>query len=156
MAIGLTLSPFVMGASQFLIMGVWLFTGDPVRTKLRRFFDNKVALAIVAIYLLHVIGLIYTSDFQYAFKDLKVKLPMLILPLVLSSVQPLKKKLFDLLMLIYVLSVFVATCISFGYYLRNDYGDIREISHFISHIRFCLNIVMAMGIVGYYIVERRI
>ena len=156
MAIGLTLSPFVMGASQFLIMGVWLFTGDPVKTKLQRFFDNKIALAIVAIFLLHVIGLIYTSDFQYAFKDLKVKLPMLILPLVLSSVQPLKKKLFDLLMLIYVLAVFVATCISFGYYLKNDYGDIREISHFISHIRFCLNIVLAMAIVGYYIVERRI
>ena len=156
MAIGLTLSPFAMGASQFLIMGVWLFTGDSVRTKLQRFFSNKIALAVVSIYLLHVIGLAYTSDFQYAFKDLKVKLPMLILPLVLSSVQPLKKRMFDLLMLIYVLAVFVATCISFGYYLQNDYGDIREISHFISHIRFCLNIVLAMGITGYYIVERRI
>ena len=156
MAIGLTLSPFLMGASQFLIMGVWLFTGDPVKTKFQRFLHNKVALAIVAIYLLHVIGLLYTSDFHYAFKDLKVKLPMLILPLVLSSVPPLKKKLFDLLMLIYVLSVFVATCISFGYYLQNDYSDIREISHFISHIRFCLNIVLAMGIIGYYIYEKSI
>lgn len=156
MAVSLTLSPFLMGASQFLIMGVWLFTGDPVKVKLQRFFHNKIAMVLVSLYLLHLIGLIYTSDFAYAFKDLRVKLPLLILPLVLSSERPLDKKHFDLLMLIYVASVFVATCISFGYYLKNDYGDIREISHFISHIRFCLNIVMAMGIILYYIYERPI
>ena len=146
----------MMGASQFFLMAVWLFMGDPVKEKLRRFVHNRVALVLVALYLLHLIGLVYTSDFAYAFKDLRVKLPLLILPVVLSSVKPLDKKHFDLLMLLYVASVFVATCISFGYYLKNDYGDIREISHFISHIRFCLNIVLAMGIIGYYLYERRI
>lgn len=156
MAASLTLSPFMMGASQFFLMAVWLFMGDPVKEKLRRFVHNRVALVLVALYLLHLIGLVYTSDFAYAFKDLRVKLPLLILPVVLSSVKPLDKKHFDLLMLLYVASVFVATCISFGYYLKNDYGDIREISHFISHIRFCLNIVLAMGIIGYYLYERRI
>lgn len=154
MAISLTLSPFLMGASMFLLMGVWLFTGDPVKVKLQRFFHNKIALAIVALYLLHVIGLIYTSDFAYAFKDLRVKLPMLILPLVLSSTKPLDKRLFDLLMLIYVLSVFVATGISFGVYVQHQYDNIRDISLFISHIRFCLNIVLAVGIIGYYLVTR--
>ena len=72
MAASLTLSPFMMGASTFLLMGVWLFTGDPVKVKLGRFFHNRIALIIVSIYLLHVIGLIYTSDFAYAFKDLRV------------------------------------------------------------------------------------
>ena len=156
MAASLTLSPFMMGASQFFLVAVWLFTGDPVKVKLQRFIHNKAAVVMVALFLLHLVGLIYTSDFAYAFKDLRVKLPLLILPIVLSSVKPLDKKYFDLLMLIYVFSVFVATCISFGYYLKNDYGDIREISHFISHIRFCLNIVLAMGIIIYYIFERRI
>lgn len=155
MAVGLTLSPFVMGASQFLIVGVWLFTGDPIKTKFQRFLHNKIALAIVAIFLLHLIGLIYTSDFHYAFNDLKVKLPMLILPLVLSSEKPLDKKSFDLLMLIYVLAVFVATCISFGTYLQHHYNNIRDISRFISHIRFCLNIVLTISVVGYYLVTRK-
>ena len=156
MAASLTLSPFMMGASQFFLVAVWLFTGDPVKVKLQRFIHNRVAVVLVALYLLHLVGLIYTSDFAYAFKDLRVKLPLLLLPIVLSSVKPLDKKYLDLLMLIYVISVFVATCISFGYYLKNDYGDIREISHFISHIRFCLNIVLATGIVLYYIYEKRI
>lgn len=132
-------------------MAVWLFTGDPVNIKLKRFFHNKIAVVLVSLYLLHIIGLLYTSDFQYAFKDLKVKLPLLVLPLVLSSVKPLDKKRFDLLMLLYVASVFVATCISFGTFLQHEYSDIREISRFISHIRFCLNIVLAISIVGYYL-----
>ena len=156
MAASLTLSPFMMGASQFLLMAVWLFTGDPIKVKLKRFAHNKIAIVLAAFFLLHLVGLIYTSDFNYAFKDLRVKLPLLILPLVLSSVKPLSRKHFDLLMLIYVCSVFVATCISFVTYVRHDYGDIREISHFISHIRFCLNIVLSIGIIGYYIYEKRI
>lgn len=157
MAVGLTLSPFLMGASQFLLVGAWLFTGDPFKTKWQRFVHNKAALAIAALFLLHLVGLLYTSDFAYALKDLRVKLSLLVIPLVLSSVKPLEKKRFDLLMLIYVAAVFVATCISFGHYVRNDYSDIREISHFISHIRFCLNIVLSIGIVGYYyLYEKRI
>ena len=155
MAAGLTLSPFMMGASQFLLVLTWLFTGSPVKVKLQRFFHNRIALVLAALYLLHLVGLIHTSDFAYAFKDLKVKLPLLILPIVLSSTQPLKKKHFDLLILIYVTSVFIATCISFVTWLRNDYGDIREISRFISHIRFCLNIVLSIGVVGYYLVTRK-
>ena len=156
MAASLTTSPFMMGASQFLLIAAWLFTGDPIKVKLQRFIHNKIALLLVSLFLLHVVGLAYTSDFAYAFKDLKVKMPLLILPLVLSSVEPLSKKRFDLLMLLYVTSVFVATCISFVTYLSNDYGDIREISRFISHIRFCLNIVLSIGIIGFYIYEKRI
>lgn len=154
MAASLTLSPFMMGASQFLLMATWLFTGDPIKVKFQRFLHNKIAIVLVSLYLLHVVGLVYTSDFTYAFKDLRVKLPLLILPLVLSSVTPLSKKHFDLLLLLYVASVFVATCISFGTWIQNDYGDIREISRFISHIRFCLNIVLSIGIVGYYLFTR--
>ena len=154
MAASLTLSPFMMSVSQFFLIAVWLFMGDPIKAKLQKFFHNKIALLLVSLYLLHVIGLIYTSDFQYAFKDLKIKLPLLVFPLILSSMKPLGKKHFDLVMLIYVAAVFVGTCISFSSYIRHDYGDIREISHFISHIRFCLNIVLVIGVIGYYLFAR--
>lgn len=154
MAISLTLSSFMMSVSQFLLLIVWLFMGDPVKEKFQRFIHNKIAILLVSLYLLHVIGLIYTSDFAYAFKDLKVKLPLLAFPIILSSVKPLDKRRFDWLMLVYVMAVFVATCISFGTYLKHDYGDIREISRFISHIRFCLNIVLVVGIIAYYLFTR--
>ena len=155
MAASLTLSPFMMGASQFFLIAVWLFMGDPIKVKIHRFLHNKVAILLVALFLLHVIGLAWTSDFAYAFKDLRVKLPLLVLPLVLSSVKPLDQKRFDLLMLVYVLSVWVATGISFVTWLQHDFEDVRQISRFISHIRFCLNIVLVIGIIGYYLFTRK-
>lgn len=157
MAAGLTLSPFLMSLSQFWLALVWFVDGfctKSFRQKLSRFWHNKAAVLLVAFYLMHVVGLLWTTDFQYALKDLRVKLPILVLPFIMSSMEPLDRKRFDILMLVYVLSVFVATLFSFGSYVRHDYGDIREISHFISHIRFCLNIVFCIAVVGYYLFNR--
>jgi len=176
-AVGLTLSPFLMGMSQFWLVAVWLIDGivgnrdgnvipcegsageggiyfrHDFRYKFSRFWQNKAAVLLVAFYLMHVVGLLWTSDFDYAMKDLRVKLPILVMPLVLSSMEPLDRKRFDFVMLVYVLSVFVATLFSSVSYWRHDYDDVREISHFISHIRFCLNIVFCIAICGYYLVK---
>ncbi len=163
-AVGLTLSPFLMGMSQFWLVLVWLVDASlpPLKggqggfkDKFSRFCNNKAAVLLVAFFLMHLVGLLYTTDFQYAMKDLRVKLPILVMPFVLSSMPPLDRKRFDFVMLVYVLSVFVATLFSFSIYLKHDYEDVREISHFISHIRFCLNIVFCMAIIGYYLVKSR-
>ena len=164
MAVGLTLSPFLMGMSQFWLVLVWIVDGlvskgvpegRGIKDKLLRFWHNKPAVLLVAFYLLHVVGLLWTSDFQYALKDLRVKLPILVMPIVISGMEPLDRKRFNLLMQVYVLSVFVATIFSGITYWRHDYEDVREISHFISHIRFCLNIVFCIAIIFWYIVTTK-
>ncbi len=158
-AVGLTLSPFLMGMSQFWLATVWLVDGivaKDFKNKLSRFWHNKAAVLLVAFYLMHVVGLLWTSDFQYALKDLRVKLPILVMPFVLSSMEPLDRKRFDMVMLVYVLSVFIATLFSSVTYWRHDYEDVREISRFISHIRFCLNIVFCIAIIGWYIVKTKV
>lgn len=157
-AVGLTLSPFLMGMSQFWLVLVWLVDGlctKSIKDKLTRFWQNKPAVLLVAFYLLHVVGLLWTSDFEYALKDLRVKLPILIMPFVLSSMAPLDRKRFDFVMLVYVLSVFIATLFSSVSYWKHDYEDVREISHFISHIRFCLNIVFCIAIIVWYIAKNQ-
>lgn len=154
MAASLTLSPFMMSVSQFYLLTVWVFLGDPIKDKLQRFVHNRIALVLVSLYVLHLIGLVYTSDFAYAFKDLRVKLPLVTFPLILSSTRPLEKRYADLLLWIYVISVVVATGHSYSTYLRHDYNDIREIAHHISHIRLCLNIVLCIGILCYFLFSR--
>ena len=177
-AVGLTLSPFLMGMSQFWLVIVWFIDGvvgnrdenvipcggsageggiffrHDFKSKFSRFFHNKAAVLLVAFYLMHVVGLLWTSDFQYALKDLRVKLPILVMPFVLSSMEPLDSKRFNIVMLVYVLSVFIATQFSFIRYVQHNYEDVREISHFISHIRFCLNIVFCIAIIGRFIYNR--
>lgn len=155
MAASLTLSPFMMSVSQFFLLAVWLFMGDPIRDKLHRLFHNPIAWVVISVYLLHLIGLLYTSNFDYALNDLRVKLPLLVFPFLLASVQPLEQQTLDRVLLLYVMAVFIATCISFSRYLQHDYENLRDLSPFISHIRFCLNIVLVMGIIGYYLFARR-
>ena len=157
--VGLTLSPFLMGMSQFWLVLVWIVDGiiaKDFKQKLSRFWHNKAAVLLVAFYLMHVVGLLWTSDYQYALRDLRVKLPILVMPFVMSSMEPLDRKRFNFVMLVYVLSVFVATVFSSVTYWRHSYEDVREISLFISHIRFCLNIVFCITVIGYYLYERRI
>ena len=155
--VGLTLSPFLMGMSQFWLILVWVVDGictKSFKEKFTRFWRNKVAVLLVAFYLMHVVGLLWTSDYDYALRDLRVKLPILVMPFVMSSMEPLDRKRFNFVMLVYVLSVFVATLFSSVTYWRHSYDDVREISHFISHIRFCLNIVFCIAVISWYMIKK--
>lgn len=119
--------------------------------KFSLFFKNKPALILSSIYLLHIIGLFNTSDLDYALKDLRIKLPLLLYPIVISTMATLKYKRFRLLMLFYLLSVFSGTIISFSFFLKGDFTDIRDISPYISSIRFGLNASFSFFVLMYFI-----
>ncbi len=150
MMAGLPLSVFLMSISQFILAANWLIEGN-VKQKFQKFFKNKAALALSSLFLIHIAGLLYTTDFNYALKDLRIKLPLLVLPLILSTTENLKRKKFNYLLLIFIVSVLAGTFVSTYVFLRNEYVDIRQISVFISHIRFSLMICIAVFILGYFI-----
>lgn len=130
--------------------GIWY----NVKTRFDDFIHDKVAIVMVSIFIMHFIGLIYTSDFQYAFKDLRIKLPLLVFPVILSSMKPLNRKQFDTVLWFFIGSVFFVTILGFVKYLYRDFNDIRELSVFVSHIRVSLCIVFSIFILGYYLVKR--
>lgn len=153
MAIGLPLSIFLMSLSQFILLGNWLVEGQ-LKKKVNLFLSNKSALVISSLILLHLIGLLYSSDFNYAFKDIRMKIPLLLLPLIMSTTPSISKKQFQGLVFLFVTCVFIATLISMtvlwgmtGYQIV----DIRQISIFISHIRFSLLICLAIFMLIYFI-----
>ena len=125
-----------------------------IKTRFNDFIHNKVAVVMVSMYLLHFIGLIYTSDFQYAFKDLRIKLPILAFPLILSSMKPLNKKQFDTVIWFFISSVFFVTVLGAIKFFRRDFVDVRELSVFVSHIRVSLCMVFSIFILGYYFIKR--
>lgn len=136
----LPLSKFAMSISQFMIVGGWLLSGDLI-SRLRTFMRSTPALLLVSIFLLHIIGLAYTSDFNYAFKDIRIKLPLLLLPVILSSANPITEKQFNGILLALIAGTFVSSMISIMIllgWLNYPVNDIRDISIFISHIRLSL------------------
>lgn len=130
--------------------GIW----NNVKTRFSDFIHNRVAVIMVSMYLLHLVGLLYTSDFQYAFKDLRIKLPLLLFPLFLSSMKPLSKKHFDTVLWFFVASVFFVTILGLIKFLVRDFVDVRELSVFVSHIRLSLCIVFSILILLYFIYKR--
>src|SRR5208337_4245359 len=93
--------------------------------KFGNFFKSRIAMVITSLFLLHLIGLIYTTDFAYAYKDLQVKFPLLIL-------------------LVFISAVLVSTFASMYNYFTIKFNDIREICTFVSHIRLSLFICLAI------------
>jgi hypothetical protein len=133
---------------------IWI--GESLYFKFRQFFrrDNMAAIIFSSIFLLHLIGLIYTVDFDYALKDLRIKLPIFLLPLVLSTTGTMDRKHFQWLLGIFVAAVMVGTFNSTYILLTQEVENIRKISPFISHIRFGLLIDMAIFILFYAIAKK--
>jgi hypothetical protein len=139
----------------FLPLGIWWILKS-LKDKSREFFhrENAPAWIFASIYLFHVIGLLYTTDIDYALKDLRIKLPILVLPFVLSTTTLLDRKGFRFLIYIFCAAVFTGTLISTYHLYFSEFTDSREISRYISHIRFSLLIDMAIFILAYQVFKK--
>ncbi len=148
MVVAIPLSRFVMSAAQLLLAANWLF--DPkIIQKFRTFFQNRAAVIVVSLYFLHVIGLLWTSDFEYAIKDLRTKAPILALPIIISTSPLLSRRNFHHFMLLFIAANVAGSLLSMHELLTKEIAEIRLISLFISHIRFSLDICIAIFAGGY-------
>lgn len=141
-----------MSLSQIILACNFLLEGN-LKNKFFFFFKNKPALIICSLFLLHLLGLIYTTDFEYAMKDIRIKMPLFILPIILSTSKPLSKKAIDAILQFFVAAIILGTIIStliLTGFIHRELVDIRSVSVFISHIRFALLICIAMFISGYF------
>jgi hypothetical protein len=123
---------------------------------LRAFFNNKAAIIFSSIMLMHFIGLIYTTDFEYAFKDIRTKAPLFLLPLFISTSPAFNKRYFYGFMLLFTASVIVRTLMNSWNLFQGHFVDIRDISKSISHVVLALEISFALFVLGYFIAKRRI
>jgi hypothetical protein len=142
-AASLPLSKYFMSVAQMLLIGNWICEAD-YKNKLRRFAQNKAALAACLIMALHFVGLLWTSDFDYAFKDIRIKLPLLIMPFIVASTEELSLKNIYTILLVHAGAVLAGTLISVWLLLFTVVNDIRNVSVLISHIRFGMNVCFAV------------
>ncbi len=137
----LSLSLFLTSLSQFVLAGSFFLEGNFIE-KFKLFFRNKAALIIAGIWLMHVLGLLYTSDLTEGFKDIRIKLPLLIFPVIVAGSEPLSRKQFNWVMAFFIGGIFAGSMVSMAVIsgiIHRPVYDIRDIFIFhISHIRFAL------------------
>ncbi len=147
MAVGLPLSMFLMSISSIFLFANWLFWGNPLR-RIRLFVANKSTWVFTLIFLLHVVGVLYSTDLKFALDDLRIKLPLLIYPLVLGSTPQLSTRQYKLLFYFFVSAVMLSTAVGFCIYMGwagVPVSDFRDLSPFISHIRLSLLVCVAIA-----------
>jgi hypothetical protein len=121
----------------------------------RSFISNRPAMIFSSILLLHFAGLIFTTDFDYALKDIRTKLPLFLLPLFISTSPAFNRRYFYGFILLFTASVLVRTLINSWNLFEGHFVDIRDISRSISHVVLALHISLAVFVLGYFIIKRR-
>src|ERR1043165_6239467 len=75
---------------EMVLLGNWLLEGR-FREKWTALRGNKVFWVLGSLFLLHLIGLLYTNDLGRGMDDVRIKIPLLLLPLILFSTPPVSK-----------------------------------------------------------------
>lgn len=153
MAFFMPLSLFVTNAAIIMIVVNWFIEGD-FASKLKRIKDNKGILIFCSIFIVHLVWLTNTTNFDYALNDLRVKLPLLALPLALGGSKPLSDGKRNIVLASFVSGVFTATCIGFVANLLRDGGNFRNLSLFVSNIRLSLMICFSVFILMHFVVKK--
>ncbi|MEI6683338.1 MAG: O-antigen ligase family protein [Bacteroidota bacterium] len=137
------------------VVAVSLF-GAAIGRGFRDFSRNRAALLFASVLLLHVAGLLWTTDFNYAFKDLRTKLPLLLLPLFLSTTEAFGKKAFYAMMGLFILAVLTRSVFNTWLILTRHFVDIRDVSHNVSHITYSLLICMCLYTLVFFLFKRNL
>jgi O-antigen ligase len=158
--VGMPLGEFIMSIGSIALFLNWILEGK-FKEKFSVLKHNKPAVAILIIFALHLLGLLWTHDFDYAFRDLKVKLPILIFPLVFGSTKVFSRQEMVKLFVVFVAATLISTLISVGVYIKSIYGNTpltsnRDISIFISHIRLSLMVVFSVVGMFYFLKQKEL
>lgn len=156
LAVGLPLNKVVMSIGTIWLAANLLLKGD-FKTYWTNWKKQPVSWFIAGIFLIHIVGLFYSSDLGYAFRDIKTKLPLLVIPLALIGF-PLMKQHIHLVLKGFLVSLLITSIINWlNMSYTSNTGEVvsfRDISLFGSHIRYGLLIVMGFVISIYFFIKQ--
>ncbi len=145
-AISLPTSKALMSITPFLLLINWLWEGR-LKEKISRFAGNPAIWLLPAIFGLYIAGLLWTNSLRWGLHDLKIQIPLLIFPLVIGTSPQLQfKEIKTILQWFAGATVFASLCSLYVWlgFSGTEIREVRDISLFVSHIRFALLINIAI------------
>ena len=146
-------SNFMMSGMEILLAVNWALEWD-MRAKWNRARRSPLLWAFVVLMGVHLVWMIGTENVAYGWNDIFKKLPLLAIPLVVLTSRPLNRRQLTWLLFTFASTVFVATII--GRIRIATIPDLpyRQIIPFISHIRFAMNVCLAVIVIVWFCAER--
>lgn len=145
LAIGMPNLNLLMSIGIILLLIFW-FIDPGVKKGISRLTLNNPATWMAVLFLLHVVWLFNTSDWTYAVKDLRIKLPLVVLALALGTIKLSRDDLKKIFVALGV-GIFAATLVGYYLYFSDPMVkmDPRSMTPDISHIRLSLMIIVFIG-----------
>ena len=156
LAASLPLSVFTTSVFEIVLSANWLLEGQ-FKGKIRKFRERKSLWMFLSVYMIFLAGLLFTKDFTYAFHDLRIKLPIFVLALIMGTSEPITRTQLKWVLLFLAGGVFAGSLSSLAVLIgiiHHAYNDLREISLFVDHIRFSILIDMAIFSLVYMVFDR--
>ncbi len=153
LAVVLPHSRFLLSMSEMGLVFFWILEGN-FKFKIRQLKTHPEIIIFASIFLLHIVGLIYTQNFAYAAKDLKIKLPILLFPIVLGTSLKLTAKEVKLILIIFTISIIAKTFYGIASLLGLtgvEIINLQRLAGKFSHIRYALLLNMAAYSMVYYL-----
>jgi O-antigen ligase len=146
LAAGMLFGTVPTSVPQFILAGNWVLEGNFL-IKWQRLKKNNLFWILIFFFIIHLAGMLYTTDLQRGIDDIRNKLPLLLLPLFLFSAEPINRIEIKYLFRLFFLSVVVSSVSCYLVYLGvtgKQIVELRKASIFMSHIRFSLFIAFAI------------
>lgn len=137
---------------QIILFSNWVFEGN-FKEKFKALKANKIFWILSAVFIMHLFGLMTTANLDPGLDDVRIKIPLMLLPLIFFSSKPLNKKELNLLLSLFVTGIVLSSLWCIYYYFSHTLVDLRKISRFMSHIRLGLFINMGICTLAYFIME---
>lgn len=150
-------SVFMMFLMPALLLTHWLLSGN-WQSKWQKLKTRKSIWFTLGIFLLYLIGMLYSNDVTNAWKLVRFILPMAIGALVAGTNEGLSNKQIKILFYIFITSISgtaIFNLLRYSFFLPEG-ADIRQMSRFMSHIRYALFINMAIFGCIYYLVRQKV
>ena len=158
LAAAIPLSNYVMSMGGIFLFANWVIEGD-YKNKWNKLKSNKLAIALLLFFFVLWLAFIRTQNWNLAFDNMLSKLPLFYAPLVMATSAPLSKREQLGVIGFFLTAVFVGTAFGFVNWIIGNYQNIREISFFISHIRFSICVAFAvilwLHLARHYLPNRR-
>jgi len=136
---------------QALILQSWKHPSVSVRSP-------KSLYLFCSVFAVYVFGIIFTKDYQFALYELKKVIFWIVIPLAVYLSPKISAQRMWLVLKLFVVAVIVASLIHLGKLLflkEINLADFRHVS-IISHIRFSLQVILAIILCGWFVIQKTI
>lgn len=139
-AAGLSVSKVLISLGTMFIALNWLIEGG-FAAKWRLLLARKSVFVLIAVFVLHLPSLLWTSDLHEGLNDIRIKIPLLVIPLIVGTSSALTRKQFEALLVVFGIGVLIASFRTFLIVkgvIHKEFEDIREASDLVRLIRLAL------------------